>query len=118
MIVFAITGGFILFDVITGILKAVNKDGLNSTMLRKGLLHKASEVLTVAFGWGVDFACDYINLGVDLHISSIFCGYIIIMEVISILENLAEVNTALGKLFRPYLEKLKKQEEDITEEKK
>ena len=63
MVIYIVTLCFILFDSVTGIIKALYNKKLNSTALRKGLFHK-----------------------------------------------LAEVNPVLGKLFKPYLEKLKQKE--------
>lgn len=98
---------FILFDVLTGVLKALYNKGINSTALRKGLFHKLSEILTVGGSGLLEYGATYINLGVDLPLVEATSVYICVMELISILENLASVNTHLAKLFGPYLEKLK-----------
>ena len=102
---------FILFDIITGIAKALYHEGLNSTYLRQGLFHKLSEILAVLGSYLLEYACDYINLGIDLPILSAIGVYICLMELISIIENLCEMNPRLAKIFKPYLEKLKKGEE-------
>lgn len=107
MIVCIIVGVFILFDIATGVLKGLYNDGINSTYLRKGLFHKLSEVIAVFGSWLLEYAINYIDLGVDLPLFKIVSVYICLMELVSILENLAEVNPTLAKLFKPYLEKLK-----------
>ena len=101
-----VVGCFILFDVVTGILKALNNEGLNSTILRKGLFHKLSEVLAVVGAALLEYGAAYIDLGVDLPFLNVVGIYICLMEFVSVVENLCELNPALKKLFKPYLEKL------------
>lgn len=103
---------FIAFDIVTGIVKALYNEGLNSTYLRKGLFHKLSEIIAVAGSGLLEYGLNYIEIGIDLPLLNVVAVYICAMELVSILENLAEVNPMLAKLFRPYLEKLK--EKDIN----
>lgn len=110
MVAFVCTGIFILFDILTGVLKALYKDGLNSTYLRQGLFHKLSEILAVVLSAFLEYGADYVDLGVDLPFVNVVTVYICTMELVSIIENLCEVNPTLAKLFKPYLEKLKKEE--------
>lgn len=109
------TGIFILFDVVTGILKGLYNEGLNSTILRKGLFHKLSEVLAVIAGWLAEYGAKYVNIHIPIPLLSVVATYICIMEAISIIENLCEINPSLGKLFKPYLAKLKEEQDDINE---
>lgn len=107
---------FILFDIITGIIKALYKEGLNSTMLRKGLFHKLSEIVALAGSGLLEYAAVYVNLGIDIPVLKVVSCYICVMELISILENISEVNPSMGKLFKPYLEKLKSKDSDGDED--
>ena len=107
MIIYIIVGSFILFDIVTGIIKALYNEGLNSTNLREGLFHKLAEVLAVTGSGLLEYGMNYIDFGIDIPILKVVVTYICVMELISSLENLAEINPALAKLFRPYLEKLK-----------
>ena len=109
---YIVVSGFILFDIITGVIKALYKEGLNSTYLRQGLFHKLSEVLATIGAGLLEHGAKYIDIDVDLPVLGTVAVYICIMELISILENIAEVNPKLGKLFKPYLEKLKKKGEE------
>lgn len=102
---------FILFDILTGFLKAAANHNIDSTALRKGLLHKLSEVVAIVFSFLCEYAVQYIHLGVEIPLVIAVCGYIIIMEIISILENIVEVNPELGKFFSKYLSKLKEVQE-------
>lgn len=97
---------FILFDILTGVLKALYKGKINSTTLRKGLFHKLSEMLAVAGSGLLEYASQVVELGVELPLVSGVSIYVCIMELISIIENLCIINPKLKKLFSSYLEKL------------
>lgn len=107
MAVYITVLAFIGFDILTGLLKALAKDGLNSTILRKGLYHKLSEILTVLGAGLLQYGAEYVQLGVEIPALICVAGYVCIMELISILENLAMLNPSLYKLFKPFLNKLK-----------
>lgn len=109
---YIIAGCFILGDIITGLLLAAYKGDINSTKLRQGLYHKIAEVLAVGFSVFLEYACMYIELGVDLPLKNIVVIYISLMETVSIIENMCGMNDGLSKLFAPYLEKLKPKEEE------
>ena len=108
---YIIVGCFILGDIVTGLLLAAYKGTINSTALRQGLFHKLSECLAVVLSVFLEYACDYIELGIELPILNIVSVYICVMELVSIIENLCGINPRLEKLFKPYLEKLKDVEE-------
>lgn len=112
--IFIIVGSFIIFDIITGFIKALYKNKINSTIIRQGLYHKLTELLAMIFSAGVEYSANYINIGVQLPVLIVVSAYIIIMEIISIIENLCEVNPTLAKLFKPYLDKLKKWGDTMT----
>lgn len=97
---------FILFDILTGILKALYKGKINSTTLRKGLFHKLSEMLAVVGSGLLEYAATIIDLGVNIPLLSGVSIYVCVMELISIIENLCIINPKLKKLFSSYLEKL------------
>lgn len=107
MIVFLVVGIFIAFDIITGIGDALYRGDINSTKLRQGFYHKASEIVAVLGAYLLEMGLKYIDLGIDLHLFKIVSVYICTMELVSIIENLCDINPNLAKLFKPYLEKLK-----------
>lgn len=113
-----VTFGFILFDVITGILKAVKNNNLNSTKLREGLIHKASEVLCIVGAYALPFGLQYLEVDFKLPVLGVVAIYICLMETISAIENLCEVNPIINKFFAPYLEKLKGTSEDMVNKNK
>ena len=107
MRIFIFALAMILADILTGILKAVYKGNINSTILRKGLLHKLSEIAAIAVSYFIDYGMVYTGINLDLKIGYAVAVYIILMEIVSALENIAEVNEKLGKFLTPYLDKLK-----------
>lgn len=112
MSAYIVTGCFILFDVITGVLKSIYKKNIDSTFLRKGLFHKLSEIVALAGCGLLELGIMYVPLRIDLPLLNIASVYICYMELISIIENLCEINPKLFNLFKPYLAKIKKEVED------
>ena len=112
MAVYITVFAFIAFDILTGLIKALAKDGLNSTILRKGMYHKLSEILTVVGAGLLQYGADYIQLGVEIPALIGVASYICIMELVSIIENLAMLNPSLYKLFKPFLNKLKEEDKN------
>ena len=83
---------FSLSDIITGFIQAVINNELDSKKMRQGLLHKVLIVLLVLLSFVAD-------LTFSLHfISKVVCIYVIIMETISIFENLTKAGLDFGKL--------------------
>lgn len=101
------TGCFILFDIITGLLKAAHEKNLDSTVLRQGLFNKCAEILAVIGAGLLQRGADVIELGLDVPTLPFVSAYVCIMETVSVIENLCIINPALSNLFGPYLSKLK-----------
>nr|DAH03704.1 MAG TPA: holin [Bacteriophage sp.] len=92
-------------DMVVGfIVAAINKE-LSSTKMRNGLLHKVLMLILI-------FACLAIEIGIshtvalpyDVPTCEVVCSYIVIMELISVLENIAKgypemKDSALFRLF-------------------
>ena len=97
---------FMLADVISGLISAVIRNELDSKVMREGLLRKILLILVVALSFVISSA-----FGIDI-ISKVVCIYIIIMEIISILENLKKAGIDLGKLGE--LLKIKPDEETVN----
>ena len=107
MEVYFIVAGFIVFDILTGLLKASYEGKYNSSMMRKGGLRKLAELFALVGSGLLEMACDYVQLGVNLPLLGVVSVYICVMELISVLENLSAVSPTLNRLFKPYLAKLK-----------
>ncbi|MBO5810615.1 MAG: phage holin family protein [Bacteroidales bacterium] len=106
--VYLATGGFILLDLITGIIKSFAQKSYTSTIMRQGLFHKCGSILCVLFGVLVDYAQSIVDLGVNIPVTISICVYIILMECGSIIENVCAINPQiLPDKIKGLFEKLK-----------
>lgn len=96
MILIVISLGFNLFDLITGIVKAFKDEKkLNSTKLRDGLFKKSGFMLLYCFAVMLNIARVKFNFPFPVDIVPIICGYVVFTEIISIIENLSEINVEI-----------------------
>ena len=86
-----------LIDYVTGLVKAYMASQLSSRIGLRGILKKLCYMSMVAVGAALDYLLTgaLAQAGIDLHIE-MFCGmlvaiWLIVNELISILENLAEI---------------------------
>lgn len=89
---YLITGGFILLDLITGLIKAFKEKAYSSTIMREGLYHKSGSILVILFASLVDYAQTIIDIGVTVPVCGAVCAYIVLMEIGSIIENICTIN--------------------------
>lgn len=94
--------GLAVSDYVTGVIKAYCKNDICSSKMRKGGLNKLGEIIVMATACGLEIGIkmlgQYYNsdqlAAVTGKITAIAVFiYITIMELISILENYAEINT-------------------------
>lgn len=91
-------------DFLTGMVKGWKNDGgLSSTKLRDGLFKKVGFVLCYLLAYLINYAGHYIDLGIDIDLLPIICGYVILTEIVSIIENISQIN---GNLVPDVLKKL------------
>ena len=83
---------FMVVDIISGIIQAIINKNLDSQKMREGILRKSLLILIVALSFVAQYA---FNIPA---ISKVVCIYIILMEIISIFENLKKAGVDLGKL--------------------
>lgn len=82
---------FSFADIITGYIQALINNNIDSQKMRVGLLHKTLMILVIVLSFVVEHAF-------NLHfISSFVCIYVVLMELVSILENLKKAGIDLGK---------------------
>lgn len=105
--VYIVVGVAILADIVTGILNALYHGEMNSTKLREGLFHKLAEVIATGISGLAGYGVKYVDIGFNIPVLEAVSAYIVVMEFVSVCENLAKMNPQLAKLFAPYLEKLK-----------
>lgn len=73
---------FSLADIVTGYIQAWINNDVDSQKMREGLLHKMLLVLIILLSFVLQYAFNI------QFISSVVCVYIVLMEIVSILENL------------------------------
>ena len=88
---------FIIFDVLTGWLKAFSTGTLDSSIARKGLFHKVGELLALGFGYLCEYSFPIVGIPIELPIASGICVYIVLMETASIIENIAIMNPSMAE---------------------
>lgn len=94
--IYVVTGLFILLDIFTGIWYAIKQKNFESSAMREGLFHKSGSVICVVFGVLIDYAQSLVDLGVQVPVSTMFCVYIISMEIGSIIENICRINPEIA----------------------
>ena len=85
------------FDVVTGWLKAIKKSKFKSTVMKKGLLSKVTEMLILVLMYVLEYYLPQININIGLPIVALVGVYIIIMELSSVIENIGTINPALSR---------------------
>lgn len=95
MYILRITAAFIALDFVTGLVKACASGSFTSTKMRTGLFHKVGLILCVMLGILVDYAQGYLDFGISVPVTVSICGYICLMEIASILENICQINPEL-----------------------
>ena len=88
----------IAFDVLTGWLKALATGTTDSSIMRKGLFHKLGEVLAVIFGYVCQYTLPYVGVTINIPFAVAIGTYIVLMEIASIVENIASINPHLAQV--------------------
>lgn len=95
IILLAINCAFILLDILTGFLQALKNKILSSKVMREGLLHKCAEILLYVLSVALMYGCKYVDIGLDIPSPQIITVYLVVMESVSIVENLKKINPDL-----------------------
>ena len=92
-------------DVVVGFIQAAINNRLSSTKMRQGLLHKVLILILIFVCLAIEIGISHtVKLPYDIPTCGVVCGYVIVMELISILENIARgypefADSQLFKLF-------------------
>lgn len=92
-------------DVLVGFIVAAINNDLSSTKMRKGMLHKVLMLILIVVCLAIELAVEHtVQLPYDIPTCKVVCGYIVVMELISVLENIGRsypqfADSALFKLF-------------------
>ena len=84
--------GFNLLDLISGIITAVKNKGVQSSKLRDGLFKKIGFILCYAIAFCLDTYGTYVGFDISIKTLPLVTAYAVITEVVSIIENIHELN--------------------------
>lgn len=95
-----------LMDIVTGFAQAVKNKVVDSTKMRDGLWHKLGFVAAIVLGIVMEevLANVTVDVGVQIPTTGVICGFIVVTEVVSIAENIAQLNPVIGEVFGKLLE--------------
>lgn len=94
---FAIVAAFIALDVVSGFAQACVNHTVDSSVMRRGLWHKAAYVLAIMLAVLCEYSAAYIDLGFALPVVAPVCGFVSATELVSILENLGKLNPEIAQ---------------------
>lgn len=107
---------FILLDIISGVASAYDRHAISSQKLRTGLWHKLGYFFVVFCAIIIEWTMTQgLDLGFSLPLVVPICIWVSLMEIVSTLENAAEMNPDLRNV--PGFEHLKEVAEKTAEEK-
>lgn len=86
----------ILLDIVSGVVKACMNRELSSSVMREGLYHKSVYFLIIAMSILLEVGASHVDLGFDPPTVLFVCGYVIMMEALSLWENVCAVNPELN----------------------
>lgn len=89
-------GVAIAMDVITGFVNAVVRGEVASSKMREGFLHKFAIIMIMAVSIFLNYSAAYVNIGFEVPLVEAAAGYIVVMELASILENIRKMNPELS----------------------
>lgn len=102
---YAIVGGFIVMDILSGVLYAVKSKTWTSTKMREGLFHKMAIILFIVLAILCDFGQAYLDLGFKIPITTGVLIYVCGMELGSTGENLIKINPKLTEKIKTFFTK-------------
>lgn len=120
IIMLTIVLGMAVTDFLTGIIKGYVNNDLSSAKMRKGGLNKIAEILVMACSCGLEigikklgnyYSAESLAKITGAVTAVLVFSYIVIMEIISILENYAEINNE-AKWVRNLMKRLKSVKEE------
>lgn len=99
---------FILFDFITGTIKAFKEGDWDSTKMREGLFNKATEIIAYALTVACQFYLPMVGVDIsNVPMAQVVSLYLMLMEIGSSLENIGAINPLVGEVLKPIFSKLK-----------
>lgn len=107
---------FIVLDIISGVIKGASENNFSSSVMRVGLIHKATTLLVLVGAGVCDIAVNFsqVTLPLNVGIVDVFGVCVIVMELSSFLENCVAINPSLGNLGLFKIFGLTKSESDVN----
>lgn len=121
IIMLAIVTGLAASDFVTGIIKGYVTGTLSSTKMRKGGVNKLGEIIVMATACGLEIGIkqlgNYYSADELAKITGTVTAigvfiYIVLMELLSILENYAEINPNAAGWITKLLKRLKNNQDN------
>lgn len=100
-------------DIITGWIQATINSRWESTKMRYGIMRKAGMFLIIVVAYCFEYAIDAVRM---THVATAVSGYIVFMELLSILENLDQAGVPVPKFLRNRLKKVQEHLNDLDKE--
>lgn len=98
------------FDYLTGIMKAWHNHDIQSSKLRDGLNRKFGECIVITISLFLQY-----SIGLPKEITTFVSIYIIVMELISIIENLDAIGVKVPKFIKDRLMSIAEENDDAKE---
>lgn len=93
----------IVLDVAMGFIAAARNGTIDSTVMRRGIWTKLSEIGAIILAVFLEFALsvygDLLHIHVDVPLHYAMCAYITLYEVVSVLENIGKMNPTIANAF-------------------
>ena len=101
--IIGITCAFMLADIISGCLKAWQAHDVKSRALRNGLYHKSAFLGVIGLAQLTELAADKMpEIELNVPIVGAICAYIVLTELVSVLENLRDINPDVGGIMNRF----------------
>lgn len=94
---------FIAFDILTGVIKAAKNGELSSKVARQGLFNKTGFILVIVFSCLCEYGSSLVDFGFEVPLILPTCIYIVMLEVLSIIENLCDISPDLEKYLGKFI---------------
>lgn len=87
---------FNFLDFATGLIQGFKSRSINSTKLRDGLFKKIGFVLCYVLSFIIDNYCYMIGFNLGFDTLPVIVSYVVLTEIVSIVENICEINPDLS----------------------
>ena len=86
---------FHLIDFITGFISALKSRTVSSSKMRDGMFKKVGFIFCYIIAVIIDVYGNYVGFSLPLKVLPVIVGYVIMTELVSILENISKINPDL-----------------------